>query len=357
MLPVPDAVDYVLQALEAVAEAHSLGIVHRDLKPANLFLAHRADGSSIVKVLDFGISKVTSIPGGSSPEMALTKTAASMGSPIYMSPEQMVSSRDVDARTDIWAVGVILYELLSGQAPFGGETLPQLCAAILQHQPRMLGEMRHDVPPELEAVVRRCLDKTPANRFNNVGELAVALAPFAPQGSSISITRITGLFKTPLMSTSSIAVQPVQVSVGPVDTQSSTAVAWGQTGARSNSWKVPVIAAGAIVALLAVGGIGAVVAFGFMRQQADPEPATSSAALPSAPESALPADTTNAPASPDAGAIVMPTASASETPVPSVTARPPRTQPTPTPSRPPAATTTTPSKKKPPAVSDFGDRK
>ena len=132
-LPPAQAVDAVLQACEALAEAHALGIVHRDLKPANLFVTTRPDGTPAVKVLDFGISKVTN---PSSSDHALTKTTSVMGSPLYMSPEQMTATRDVDARTDIWAVGAILYELLVGHVPFSAETLPQICGLILTSPPR-----------------------------------------------------------------------------------------------------------------------------------------------------------------------------------------------------------------------------
>src|SRR6266511_1188050 len=121
-LPVEDAVEYVLQTCEAIAHAHVLGIVHRDLKPANLFLIRRPDGTAAIKVLDFGISKVMPAKGSSS-DNAMTRTRAVMGSPLYMSPEQMTSTRDVDGRTDIWALGVILYELLSGQPP----SMPTRC--------------------------------------------------------------------------------------------------------------------------------------------------------------------------------------------------------------------------------------
>src|SRR3984957_9184121 len=118
-LPVEEAIDYALQAMEAIAEAHTVGLVHRDLKPANLFLTRRPDGSGLIKVLDFGISKATE----SSPrDQSLTATAAIMGSPVYMSPEQLRSSKNVDARTDIWALGIILYELVSGRTPFEDET-------------------------------------------------------------------------------------------------------------------------------------------------------------------------------------------------------------------------------------------
>ncbi|MEZ4313007.1 MAG: serine/threonine-protein kinase [Polyangiaceae bacterium] len=144
-LPVAAAIEYVLQACEALAEAHALGIVHRDLKPANLFLSHRADGSPCIKVLDFGISKILS--SVSSPGM--TKTTAVMGSPLYMSPEQMKSSKDVDHRTDIWSLGAILYELLSGNPPFIADTMPQLCLMILQDPLPPLHTVRHDIPPQL----------------------------------------------------------------------------------------------------------------------------------------------------------------------------------------------------------------
>nr|HMR07207.1 serine/threonine-protein kinase [Polyangiaceae bacterium] len=112
-LPPDEVAEYILQACEAIVEAHVLGIVHRDLKPANLFVAARMDGTPLVKVLDFGISKVST-----GPDLSLTETSALMGSPLYMSPEQMASAKSVDARTDIWALGVILYELVTGKPPF-----------------------------------------------------------------------------------------------------------------------------------------------------------------------------------------------------------------------------------------------
>ncbi|MGK3993158.1 serine/threonine-protein kinase [Sorangium sp. So ce1024] len=191
-MPPDAAVEYVLQACEALAEAHAAGIVHRDLKPANLFLTRRADGSPCVKVLDFGISKVA--PSGSDPR--ITDTKAVMGSPLYMSPEQLKSSRDVDARTDIWSLGVILFELLTGAPPFDGATMPQLCVAIMQAAPRPIASFRADVPPGLEAVILRCLEKAPERRFRDVGELASALAPFASARARVSVERISGIARS-----------------------------------------------------------------------------------------------------------------------------------------------------------------
>jgi len=192
-LRVADAVELVLQASEAIAEAHALGIVHRDLKPANLFVTRRMDGSPCIKVLDFGISKLT-VPGSTS-DMGMTRTSTVMGSPLYMSPEQMSSSRNVDQRTDIWALGIILYEVLTGRVPFEAETMPQLCGMILQDPPRSLRELRREVPEGLEWVVLRCLEKNREARFSSVAEFAAALAPFggpSAQRSAERIARVLG---------------------------------------------------------------------------------------------------------------------------------------------------------------------
>jgi len=188
-MPMADAIEFLLQACEAIAEAHALGIVHRDLKPANLFVTRRVDGSVCIKVLDFGISKVT-VPGAA-PEFGMTKTSTVMGSPLYMSPEQMSSSRDVDLRTDIWALGVILYESLTGRVPFEAETMPQLCGMILQEPPRPIHELRPDLPQGLQHAVLRCLEKNRERRFNNVAELAHALAPFGQPAAQRSAERIS----------------------------------------------------------------------------------------------------------------------------------------------------------------------
>ncbi len=186
-LGVDEAAGYVLEACEAVAEAHAAGIVHRDLKPANLFLAGRADGSKAVKVLDFGMSKVASAGAAS---FALTTAKTVLGSPLYMAPEQMENAKGVDARADIWALGVILFEATTGAAPFTGETLVELTRAILLEPAPSLSALHPSIPPAFEAVVRRCLEKERAKRFEHVAELAGALQPFA-RGRAASVARIS----------------------------------------------------------------------------------------------------------------------------------------------------------------------
>lgn len=173
---VVDAVDLVLQACAALAEAHALGIVHRDLKPSNLFLTKRLDGSPLLKVLDFGISKLTKRdPDGS---VNMTATAAVLGSPMYMSPEQVRSSKDVDSKTDIWSLGVVLHELLTGAPVFLAHTPSAVMAMIVADEPNPVRKARPDVPSGLERIILRCLQKDRTKRYASVGDLALALAAF-----------------------------------------------------------------------------------------------------------------------------------------------------------------------------------
>jgi serine/threonine-protein kinase len=176
--PATEAVGYLLQALDGLARAHALGIVHRDLKPSNLFLTRRADGSPVVKVLDFGISKVDASTDMSNPD--ITGARAALGTPPYASPEQLCDSRGVDARADVWSAGVVLYELVTGALPFPGGAAAQQVAATLEPSPSPLRGKLTDVDPGLEAIVMRCLSRDRWQRFANVEELARALEPYGP---------------------------------------------------------------------------------------------------------------------------------------------------------------------------------
>lgn len=214
-LPVQEAVDYLLQAMEAIAEAHAIGIIHRDLKPSNLFLTVRPDGAPLVKVLDFGISKSID---DSSQQASLTSTAMVMGSPLYMSPEQVRSTKNVDIRTDVWALGVILYELLAGVPPFEADTVTGLCAKIVADPPVPLRGRRPDVPGALEALIARCLDKDPKRRHSSVAALAQALRPFASVEGKAAIERVARIGAGARSSQKSIPEISQAAKSGPVAT-------------------------------------------------------------------------------------------------------------------------------------------
>lgn len=171
-----EVVEILLQTAEAVGEAHLLGVVHRDLKPSNLFMVARPGQERWVKVLDFGISKTEE--AGQTPR--LTQSHALLASPAYAPPEQLRTSRDVDRRADVWSLGVIAYECLSGRLPFRGQSLPEVCAHILREDPVSLRDRRGDVPAALERVIFRCLEKDPARRCAGIEELVGALRQFSP---------------------------------------------------------------------------------------------------------------------------------------------------------------------------------
>jgi eukaryotic-like serine/threonine-protein kinase len=270
VLPIHEAVEFVLQAIEALAEAHAAGVVHRDLKPGNLFLARRADGSRRVKVLDFGISKA--LTGSSVEELSLTKTAALIGSPLYMAPEQMRSAKDVDTRADIWSLGAMLYEMLTGQPPYTGESIPQLCAALLHDDPIPLRQHRPEIPEGLEQAVLRCLMKDRNHRFSTVYELGRALLPFAMPDSHIHVERaervlgvtdvtMSGMAPSlPHVSSpgASVPVTPIHVTPhGVLQHIEPTVNSWGASGTTPapKKRKGPLLAIGAAAALVA-GGLG-----------------------------------------------------------------------------------------------------
>jgi len=308
-LPIDVAVEYVLQVSEAIAEAHALGIIHRDLKPANLFLTYRADGSPCVKVLDFGISKVTK-PGAEA-ESGMTKTSTVIGSPLYMSPEQLQSSRSVDPRTDLWALGVILYELLAARPPFQAETYPQLVAAIMTMPPKPIERQRGDLPAELVAVIARCLEKDPAKRFRDVGELARALLPFGTTRGKASVERISKIVEGVRMPSNPVASAPSDATADADTVVAShslpgvkTSASWGRTHPterkralrRALIWgAASLLLVGAIVALLmrerAGGGVSAI-------EATASAPPLSGTALPAA--ASLPVSAALRASSPDA---------------------------------------------------------
>jgi serine/threonine-protein kinase len=290
-LPVELAVDFVLQTCEAIADAHAIGIVHRDLKPANLFCVQRSDGRLSIKVLDFGISKVTG-PGAADHDM--TRTNSVVGSPYYMSPEHLQSSKHVDTRTDIWSIGVILFELIAGATPFQAEGVTGLAIQIATTPAPPLRSLRADAPPELEQVVAKCLQKSPAHRYQNVGELAIALKDFGGPLAGVAVDRVLGTLRQagiatvpPTAPALALALAPAQTLPPPPSSRSGTAATWGQA---SRVWN-PVAPRPVGKVALVVGSMAAVAGLVLggallLRRQAAPGVHAASSA-PAAPELAL----------------------------------------------------------------------
>ena len=316
--PIAEAVDIVLEALEAIAEAHAMGIVHRDLKPGNLFLARKANGARTVKVLDFGISKATNPFALGNSDHALTSTRSMLGSPLYMSPEQLRSSKNVDRRSDIWALGVILYEMLGGVVPFNGDTLGELFVAILEQPVVPVGHRRPEVPPALADVVHRCLERDPARRVQDAAELAQLLAPFASRslgsvervrsfslGADGAAPPLGALSGSVTDASGSVAVaRSAAISGSGVlpspPSPGQTNASWAGSGAigappPGEKPRVPMriaAVAGLVVLLLVVAGGGVA----YMKSQASTSPSTSATAepVPPAPEVSAPAPSASA---------------------------------------------------------------
>ncbi len=198
-MAVEQAVDCMLHVCEALEKAHAAGIIHRDLKPANLFLTRREDGSLLVKVVDFGLSKILdrslTAPDGKPHEV--TSAYDVLGSPRYMAPEQIRSARDVDGRTDLWSVGAVLFRLITGKYAFDAEGNVKATIAVLTGEPYELCALAPHAPRELAAVVSRCLEKDIARRFQTAEELSAALLPFASERTRRSLGRVAATAAVP----------------------------------------------------------------------------------------------------------------------------------------------------------------
>jgi serine/threonine-protein kinase len=295
------AVDFILQACEALAEVHALGIVHRDIKPSNLFVTALPDGSEVVKVLDFGISKSPMLEG----DLSLTQTASLLGTPSYMSPEQMRSARLADARSDLWALGTVLYELVEGHLPISADSFAELVVATTTqpHQPLIAA-------PQLAPVIARCLAKNPDQRYANVAELARDLARFTNRPIGLACAartmRVLGVG------------HPGHVAMG---TRSSSAALPGR---RS---RLRLAIAGAAIAAIAIT-VAVFAARGADREQpvhVQWRPAVAAPAAPAAPM--LHTDATPASSPADAGVSAAAPPRATAEPPPPVHAGPPSSPP------------------------------
>ena len=234
--------EYVIEACAGIAEAHARALIHRDLKPGNLFLELRADGSPCIKILDFGIAKYE----GS--DFKLTQTQSVVGSPSYMAPEQLKSSKLVDARTDIWGLGVVMYELLSEQLPFTGDSMPELVLAITTEPPPPL--FGGKIPGALIDIVYKCLSKNPDERFQSVGELAEALLPFAETDRK-NLVELTAAVLAPKPHSATRAHRVVDELMAAKETTLRTATGALESGVSPKTRVA--FAIGALVALLGLG--------------------------------------------------------------------------------------------------------
>ena len=291
-LPLPLAVDYTLQACDALAEAHALSIVHRDIKPENLFVVQRSSNSPILKIIDFGISKVRPKRGDGGYWGTETASGERFGTPLYMSPEQLRSSAKVDVATDIWSLGIVLYELLTGSLPFRGDDLPQVCTSVLTEPPIPLTTRCPDAPLELEIILIKCLEKNPDRRFRNVAELARELAPFGPPGAVaradriIEVTRRGGdSFRPPGSATgaagsASLAEQGHR-QLATTDSRAVTTVVT-RSSRNAGRWAAVVLVAGVSYAALLVGlGLRRSRAVHSINSAAEPSPAAAAPKDPS----------------------------------------------------------------------------
>jgi serine/threonine-protein kinase len=358
VLPVEEAVRYMIEAIEAVAEAHAAGIIHRDLKPANLFITRRADRTRLIKVLDFGISK--SMADSQSNDMSLTKTGVIIGSPLYMSPEQMRSTKDADARSDVWSLGAILFQLVTGRPPYMGETIPELCSQLFSSDapPASTVSVTQGLPPALDAVVARALARDPARRYQSVAEFGEALLDFALPQSRVHVDRARRVLSSEADAPASVFPSPGRPHAGaPTIIEASVSnAAPGRTSARPRSRKLAAV-------LITLGVIIGVVVLAMQRRGASGAPEGTAVASPGVPAAEPPPSPTlpvtaevpppsPTPAAPPAAPPELPSAVIAPQKTPAV-------RPMATPAAPARKPTGTGAAPKPAAggVSDFGGRR
>lgn len=299
-LPLAEAAAYVAQAAEAMAAAHARGVIHRDLKPTNLFLT-RPSGRTVLKILDFGISKVIDDANGK-----MTTTQSAFGTPLYMSPEQVRSTKTVDHRTDVWSLGVIFYELVTGTMPFRGETLTAVAVSITVDPLEPPSHRNPELPKEIDVIVATALAKAPEDRFESMMAFCDAVRPFADgfvQGSATP-----SMIGASARSAASVLPSPAFAT----DTEGAV------EPRRGPPWKLVLLAAVASFTVLTLAGYAM-----FLRPPSPQAPAASEPAAPERAETSPTSVETSAPAvKPTEDPVVTPS-DVRATPTASGTARSP----------------------------------
>jgi serine/threonine-protein kinase len=315
-LPPHVAVDFILQASEALAEAHGRGMVHRDVKLKNLFLTTTVDGRPLVKVLDFGLAKRI----GTFADVSLTASNTVFGSPQYMSPEQLRSSKDVDCRTDIWSLGVCLYELLTGRVPYDGGGLAEICAMVLKDPVPRPSQFVHDLPSHLEEVVLKCLDKDVNRRFQSVAELAFALESYSGGVNSghhiLSVMQAAQRADAPTSSGATVASDAATKTINAWDSNLPLPRTWQRNGSPSMF--------AALGGLTLIALLGMAMAFSTLKAKTTSSvTAPSELPSPTEPPARLPAEGASGSTLPTVAVSAMPNATETAEPISTGDAPPP----------------------------------